>query len=111
MSLKMVLVVEVLMCVFRAMQSKNSQGTPKSLCNVKHYQTYNVEKGKTNQGTGDDYNRGSFNAVVTKQDLAETYLSMFVSATQGANMGGTMCEYYSRLKTICSFGLQAPTML
>ena len=53
---------------------------------------YDVEKGSTNDGTGDEYNRGSFNAVVPLQDLIESYWPQFKTAVSGANLGGVMCS-------------------
>eukprot|EP00054_Salpingoeca_dolichothecata_P027194 m.198250 g.198250 ORF g.198250 m.198250 type:complete len:840 (-) comp25890_c1_seq10:30-2549(-) len=77
----------------KAMQVQDSDGVYKTLANAKHFSAYDVEYGKTSQGQGQIYNRGSFNAIVTKQDAVETYLPQFQTANKAANLGGAMCSY------------------
>ena len=62
-----------------------------TICNAKHWSAYDVEKGTTRGGSA--YDRGSFDAIVSELDLAETYWPQFRAAVQGAQLGGTMCSY------------------
>ena len=77
-----------------AMQQRDASGNfTRTRCNAKHFSAYDVEKGATNQGRGDEYNRGSFNATVLRRDLLETYFPHFRAAVKGGGLGGTMCSY------------------
>ena len=92
------------------MQAKDKSGRyRKTICNAKHWSSYDVERGiDPSPGPrsfdpangwpegGELYNRGSFNAVVSEQDLAETYWPQFRAAVRGADLGGTMCSYLLR---------------
>lgn len=63
-----------------------------TICNAKHWSAYDVEKGFTNDGSGDAYDRGSFNAVLPRQDLIESYWPHFETTVRQANLGGVMCS-------------------
>ena len=67
------------------------------LANAKHFSSYDVEKGSDNSpgqtGGGAEYDRGSFNAHTSRQDMIETYWPQFRAAVQGADLAGTMCSY------------------
>ena len=80
------------------MQAKDKSGRyRKTICNAKHWSSYDVERGiDASPGPrsfdpangwpegGEQYNRGSFNAFVSEQDLAETYWPQFRAAVRGA---------------------------
>ena len=97
------------------MQAKDKSGRyRKTICNAKHWSSYDVERGiDASPGPrsfdpangwpegGEQYNRGSFNAFVSEQDLAETYWPQFRAAVRGAQLGGTMCSY----NAVCTKGL------
>ena len=77
-----------------AMQERHPQtNATKAFCNAKHWSSYDVERGATDDGAGEPYNRGSFDAIVTKQDLAQTYWPQFRAAATRAGLGGVMCSY------------------
>ena len=77
----------------RAMQQWSPDGRyRKTVCDAKHFSGYDVEKGSTSEGAGDQYDRGSFDALVTTQDLIETYLRHFRTAVMGADLQGVMCS-------------------
>jgi len=92
------------------MQARDKSGRyRKTICNAKHWSSYDVERGiDPSPGPrsfdpangwpegGEQYNRGSFNAFVSEQDLAETYWPQFRAAVRGAELGGTMCSYLLR---------------
>jgi beta-glucosidase-like glycosyl hydrolase len=76
----------------------------KTLANSKHWSSYDVEKGHDNKpggvvGGGAQYDRGSFNAHTSRQDMIETYWPQFRAAVQGARLGGTMCSYRLHVMT------------
>ena len=52
------------------MQETNVHGFQKTICNAKHFSAYDVEKGADSEGTGTSYDRGSFNAIVSRQDVS-----------------------------------------
>ena len=58
----------------RAMQAQDEHGFYKTMCNLKHYNSYDVERGSDSQGHGLPYERSSFNAVLSPRDMVETYL-------------------------------------
>ncbi|KAI8618998.1 glycoside hydrolase superfamily [Chytriomyces sp. MP71] len=65
----------------KTMQEKK-QGYPKLTATLKHFAVYNVEK-----------DRNSYNAVVSKVDLYQTFLPAFKSAIEDAKAGSVMCSY------------------
>jgi len=52
----------------------------------KHFAAYNLEN-------ADGFTRNNFNAIVTAQDLADTYFPAFVSCANRGNASGMMCSY------------------
>ena len=59
----------------------------------KHYAAYNLEKWSPN-GPGDPNptTRHNFNAVVSEQDLTDTYFPSFISCANRGNASGIMCR-------------------
>ena len=55
----------------------------------KHFAGYSLE------AYDNKIDRHSFNAVVTKQDLADSYFPAFVSCANRGNASGLMCSYNS----------------
>ena len=89
---------EYAMSFVHAMQQKSTDGKYfKVLANAKHFSSYDVEKGSDNSpgqiGGGAKYDRGSFNAYTSRQDMIETYWPQFRAVVQGADLAGTMCSY------------------
>jgi hypothetical protein len=76
----------------QAGRSSQTVNLSMAVCNAKHWSAYDVESGSTNDGTGDKYNRGSFNAEIPLQDLIESYWAQFTTVVREANLGGTMCS-------------------
>jgi beta-D-xylosidase 4 len=54
----------------------------------KHYTAYDLEN-------WDNFSRSSFNAIVSDQDLVETYLPPFESCIRDARVASIMCSYNS----------------
>eukprot|EP01052_Picozoa_sp_SAG31_P057900 SAG31_NODE_17392_length_672_cov_1.169284_1_plen_179_part_10 len=105
------------MRLVNAMQERDKSGKYlKTIANAKHWSSYDVEHGTDFGGscayergnpqcTTFNYNRGSFNAVVSQQDLVETFWPQFRAAVKGAKLGGTMCRSdaaLSLVRILCS---------
>ena len=58
----------------------------------KHYAAYNLEKWGPDGPGGATVDRHHFNAVVTEQDLADTYYPPFTSCANRGNASGVMCS-------------------
>ena len=55
---------------------------------------YNLEKWSPDgPSSNDPMDRHHFNAVVTQQDLSDTYLPAFKSCANRGNASGIMCSY------------------
>ena len=61
----------------------------KVIATCKHYFAYDVDAGSVD---GKNYDRHSFNAVVTKADLAEYYLPAWEACATEAKAGSIMCR-------------------
>jgi len=58
------------------------------VCCVKHYAGYDLENWH-------GYDRSSYNANITAQDLVETYLPPFEACVNDAKVASVMCSYKS----------------
>jgi beta-glucosidase-like glycosyl hydrolase len=65
----------------------------KSSACAKHYAAYSLENWSPEPGVIPDTDRHHFNAIVTAQDEADTYLPAFQAAVEGARVSGIMCSY------------------
>lgn len=75
---------EYAMAYVGAMQTRDPTGRfTKTLCNAKHWSAYDVEKGSVDDGRGPTYNRGDFDARVSRRDLTETFFPQFRAAVAG----------------------------
>jgi len=60
----------------------------------KHYAAYNLEKWSPNGPSDPDpMDRHHFNAIVSEQDLTDTYFPAFTSCANRGNASGVMCSY------------------
>lgn len=60
----------------------------------KHYAAYNLEKWSPDgPNASNPVDRHHFNAVVTEQDLQDTYFPAFMSCANRGNASGVMCSY------------------
>ena len=66
----------------------------KVIATCKHYFAYDVDAGNASYGTHleDTYDRHSFNAIVTKQDLVDYYLPAWEACATEAKAGSIMCR-------------------
>lgn len=70
----------------RAMQEGEDPRYFKTIATLKHYAAYSVENWK-------GYQRFSFDAIVSDQDLAQSYLPAFEAGVREARAGSIMCSY------------------
>jgi len=115
---------EYAMSFVRAMQQKSTDGKYfEVLANAKHFSSYDVEKGSDNSpgqtGGGAKYDRGSFNAYMSRQDMIETYWPQFRAAVQGRSARRHDVLVQRRLRrrserravrsVVCKWRLQQPS--
>ena len=67
------------------MQTDQSTGFIKASACLKHYAAYSEESG-----------RNGFAAMVTSQDMTDTYLPAFEAGVETGKASGIMCSYASR---------------
>jgi beta-glucosidase-like glycosyl hydrolase len=68
------------------LQEGNDKSCLKSSATCKHYAAYSLDKWR-------NYERHSFNAIVDKQDLEETYLPAFEACVKQGKAKAIMCSY------------------
>ena len=68
-----------------AMQGPDREHLRASAC-LKHHTAYSLED-------SDGVTRHAFNAIVSAQELADTYLPAFQAGVQQGNASGLMCSY------------------
>lgn len=78
------------MAFVRGLQGDDSRYLKVSAC-AKHYAVH----------SGPEWNRSSFNAVVSDQDLWDTYLPAFEKLVVDAKVSGVMCAYNAYLRQPC----------
>ena len=71
----------------QAFQSVDSAGFPATIASCKHLIAYSYEGGAGN------FSRHNFNAVVSAQDLSESYLPAFHTCVTQGKPGQVMCSY------------------
>ena len=73
----------------RTFQAADASGTPATISSCKHLVAYSLEGGDKSD---DNYTRHSFNAVVSAQDLSESYLPAFHQCVTKGKPGQVMCS-------------------
>ena len=74
----------------RTFQAADTSGTPATISSCKHLVAYSLEGGDT---VDDNATRHNFNAVVSAQDMSESYLPAFHQCVTKGKPGQVMCSY------------------
>eukprot|EP00040_Diaphanoeca_grandis_P022702 m.122523 g.122523 ORF g.122523 m.122523 type:complete len:819 (+) comp28928_c0_seq1:2-2458(+) len=77
----------------QGMQGNASSKYLKTVTTCKHYAGYNLENYNAPQGAHGVADRQHFNAIITEQDMADTYLPAFRSCVREGAGASIMCSY------------------
>ena len=80
----------------------------KASCCCKHYAGYSLESWSPN-GPDDPHptSRHDFNAIISKQDLTDTYFPPFMSCANRGNASGVMCSYSKPIRVAQATGFRS----